>query len=667
MKRVLVALLVLLLLTVPSFAGAAASPPLRTQPILRHAPFNPFATSTGFTVVPYGGEVLAGARYLGPAHVGAVHIDVIMRMRDQAGLLRYAQMVSDPRSAYYRRFLTPQQIGDAFGAPRDEYEKTIRYFWSQGLSTRSWAQRESVAVSGSQAALEHAFHTRLGLFAKNGTTFFAPLYAPQVQGALAIAGLGGIESYHLMRMQRHFRYGVQPRPLADFPPGVWVGASPFDLAAAFDYTGAYGLSGSCCKGDGINIAIVGTGPIYGNASGTQGDAVAFRSLLHVGGTGTVKMVPGTINAPWMSTGVQPPPPVTGPCGGPLPGCNPEDGEAQLDTEQSSSLAPNANVLFYLSYNPNECFSPGSCPPGTGSPQIGINESDDELQQIANDNVADVVSGSYGSPERDYAGNSGGLLNSDGTGLEPSLFATLASQGITVFFSSGDSGAEGCQPFTGSSNRDRLCVSYPSGDPNVVSVGGTTTPIASNGQFSGILSAWGRQTMTGGGGGGFSLTFPRPAYQPAGAFCADDGECDSTHRLQPDLALNADPNTGVTILANSGPGLGGTTIGSIGGTSASAPAMAAMWALVVQACKQTVSCSHGFAQTYRFGNPKPLLYGLSAANRQAAFFDIVYGNNAVQSTTSSNYDPGFNATVGFDLTTGLGAPFARNLIRAVVGL
>ena len=57
----------------------------------------------------------------------------------------------------------------------------------------------------------------------------------------------------------------------------------------------------------------------------------------------------------------------------------------------------------------------------------------------------------------------------------------------------------------------------------------------------------------------------------------------------------------------------------------------------------------------------------AANRQAAFFDVVYGNNAVPSTTTSNYDPGFNAGVGFDLTTGLGAPFARNLIKAVVGM
>ncbi|MDQ6779562.1 MAG: S53 family peptidase, partial [Candidatus Eremiobacteraeota bacterium] len=627
-----------------------------------------FQTPAAFIVVPYGGEVLAGARYLGPARVGGMHVDVIMRMRDEAGLRRYAQMVSDPHSVYYRRFLTPQQIGDRFGAPRDEYEKAIHYFWSQGLSTRSWAQREAVAVSGSQAALERAFHTRLGLFAKNGTTFFAPLTAPRLHAPLAVAGLGGMETYQLMRIRRHLRYGIQPRPLADFPPGVWVGASPFDLAAAFDYTGAYGINGSCCKGDSINIAIVGTGPIYANGSGTQGDTVAFRSLLHVSGTGTVKVVPGTINAPWMSTGLQPPPPVTGPCGGALPSCNPEDIEAQLDTEQSSSLAPDANVLFYLSYNPNECFRSGPCPPGTGTPRIGIDEADDELEQIANDDVADVVSGSYGIDERDIAGSSGGLLNADGTGLEPTLFATLASQGITVFFSSGDSGAESCQPFTSSPYRDRLCVSYPSGDPNVVSVGGTTTPIASNGQLSGILSAWGRQTMTGGGGGGFSLTFARPSYQPAGTFCADDGECDSSHRLQPDLALNGDPNTGVTILLNSGPGMGGTMIGSIGGTSASAPGMAAMWALVVEACKQTVSCSHGFGgHAYRFGNPKPLLYGLSAASRQAAFFDVVYGNNAVQSTTSSSYDPGFNAGVGFDLTTGLGAPFGRNLIKAVVGL
>jgi hypothetical protein len=55
---------------------------------------------------------------------------------------------------------------------------------------------------------------------------------------------------------------------------------------------------------------------------------------------------------------------------------------------------------------------------------------------------------------------------------------------------------------------------------------------------------------------------------------------------------------------------------------------------------------------------------------AAFFDVVYGSNAVPLSGSGSYstlDPGFNAGVGWDAATGLGAPFARNLIKAVVGI
>jgi hypothetical protein len=60
--------------------------------------------------------------------------------------------------------------------------------------------------------------------------------------------------------------------------------------------------------------------------------------------------------------------------------------------------------------------------------------------------------------------------------------------------------------------------------------------------------------------------------------------------------------------------------------------------------------------------------LSAANKQAAFFDVTYGNNAVfRSFSTTVFDPGFNAGPGYDLTTGIGAPFARNLIKAVVGI
>jgi subtilase family serine protease len=478
--------------------------------------------------------------------------------------------------------------------------------------------------------------------------------------------------------RRHLDIGASFTPYQGFGGGFLFGMSPFQLAAAFDYTGAYNVNSTCCRGDGITIGIVGTGPI------SAFDVPAYRATFAsiAGATGNVNQVDVTAVMPCCySNGLTVPPPVTAPCAGPLPGCNPEDVEAQLDTEQSSSLAPNATVNFYLAYNPNECFAPGTCAPGAGSPQLGIGEVDDELQQIANDNVADVVSASYGIGELDFAGPSNPLLTCPSgptgcTGADPDIFATIVAQGTAVFYSSGDTGASGCQRDGNPATADTLCASYPSGDLNVVSVGGTTSPIGSDGRFTGILSVWGLQTQTGGASGGmWDAYLKRPLYEFAGAVCATNARCDSTHRLQPDLSLNGDLATGDVVIINCGSappgcgGLGGAQIGPVGGTSASAPDAAAMWALVLEACKQTPACaSHGGSHPYRLGNPAPVLFGLGAAKKASAFFDVVYGENAVPNSTNFNVnDPGFLAKPGYDAASGIGAPFARNLIKAIVGI
>lgn len=674
MKRWLLGFFLVIAFAAPSLALAYAGHGPGWEPPGRLPISGLPSQDAGSTAPAYDTAALVGARYLGLARLGNLNVNVVMTLRDEQGLLRYASVVNNPHSLYYRRFLTPQQLGDFFGVSQTDYARAIRYFWAYGLGVQWWSQRQMLRVVGPQASVERALGTRFGFFKKNGVVFYAPISAPVLAAPLAVRAIGGIVTYRHLR--KHFDVGAPMRPFTGVGAGFLVGYSPFDLASAFDYAGAYNLNSSCCKGDGITIGIIGTGGIAAN------DVPFFRATFGVKGSGAVKQVNvnQVFTACCYSNGLAAPPPVTNPAspaclrGQGLPSCNPEDVEAQLDTEQSSSLAPNALVNFYLAYNPNECYTPGTCAPGAGAPQLGIHLFDDELQQIVHDNKADVVSGSVGIGELDFAGQSGGLLNSDGSGFEPDVFASMAAEGMAVFFSSGDTGAAGCQRDgpPGFPNADVLCVSYPSDDVNIVSVGGTTTPIGSDGRLTGLVTTWGVQTLTGGaGGGGFSVNILRPAFEPIGTFCADNGACDSSHRLQPDVSLNADPVTGPSVIIDSTAALGGPLIGLIGGTSASAPDMAAMWALVLEACKQTTSCNTGPAgHTYRLGNPAPLLYGLSASQKASAFYDIVYGNNAVPLSTVGNYSsvtPGFNAGTGWDAATGLGAPFARNLIKAIVGI
>jgi len=105
----------------------------------------------------------------------------------------------------------------------------------------------------------------------------------------------------------------------------------------------------------------------------------------------------------------------------------------------------------------------------------------------------------------------------------------------------------------------------------------------------------------------------------------------------------------------------------------------MWALVLSACKQTPACvAKGIGpHPYRLGNAAPLFYGIynNATQYPATFYDVVFGNNGVIPCTQIGLgcpvplpspQPGFNAGTGYDLTTGIGVPFARHLIASVVG-
>ncbi len=155
-----------------------------------------------------------------------------------------------------------------------------------------------------------------------------------------------------------------------------------------------------------------------------------------------------------------------------------------------------------------------------------------------------------------------------------------------------------------------------------------------------------------------------------------------------------------MLEYADPSFGGALLGAIGGTSVAAPEMAAMWALVVEACKENASCASKGASShpYRLGNPDPLIYNTykSAATYGSTFLSVLYGNNAITAYCSNPQnaagdpqdcptpapgsaptpqpsipplDPGYSANPngGYNQLTGLGVPFARALIHAVVGV
>jgi subtilase family serine protease len=680
---------------------------------------SPYTGSPALADFDWGKDQLQGAMLLGPTTAGHMQVTAVVKQQNAPGLIQYAQQVSDPGSALYRHFLTPAQIGSRFGATREDYQKAANYFISKGLTVAGWRQHLALSVAGPQQAMERAFGTRFGLYEKNGFQFVAPMSAPHFSTVVPVTAVS-----NLVRLNTMHRYLIKLPPRANAADNI--GYSPQQLRNAFDFTGAYG---SGFTGAGITVGIIGTGPINVNRAAslcpaTERDLAALKALYNVNVanvcevdvtpsgvaaglnvSGIPTAAPATPNpngTPVPNPGQSPtsmfpfsgnfrtPPPVTGPCSGSLPACNPEDGEAQLDVQQPAVLAPGATVNFYLAYNANDCyvFFPNSCTPAPastpahsnyGEPQIGIVEADPEIQQAIADNVADVVSISYGGGETQQIG---GGFNSNGVGFQPQEFAALAAEGIAVFVASGDNGTAECLGGV-AGYLPQVCVSWPAGDKNVASVGGVNAPINEFGQISANITAWGNTnggfaapgtTRPGSGsGGGTSTIFTAPTWQQSAI--------GATMREQPDVSMIGDPMTGVTFVVNTGFSGGGT--GDVGGTSVAAPQMAAMWALVLQACKATPACNTGPAgHTYRLGNAAPYLYsifhgsGLVPSASFApklpyakVFYDVVYGENAVNNPKGGTATPvpGQLAKPGYDQTTGVGVPFAGHLIQAITGV
>lgn len=265
-------------------------------------------------------------------------------------------------------------------------------------------------------------------------------------------------------------------------------------------------------------------------------------------------------------------------------------EESLDVEWAHALAPGANIVLV------EANSASYADLMTA------------VRTAANLPGVSVVSMSWG----------GGEFASE-TSFD-SIFTTPAGhQGVTFVASTGDDGQPG---------------GFPAYSPNVLAVGGTTLTIGSSGNYI-SESAWSRS------GGGISIIEAQPAYQ-RGIVTQT-----TTRRAIPDVAFDADPNSGVAIYDSFSFGTA-TPWAKIGGTSLSAPAWAAVIAIANQARAQNgLGSLDGRSQTL------PMLYQLSQTN-PSAFHDITTGNN------------GYAARTGYDLVTGLGTPVVNSVVFGLSG-
>ena len=341
--------------------------------------------------------------------------------------------------------------------------------------------------------------------------------------------------------------------------------TPIEIAALYGFPDGNG-SGEC-------IALVELGGGY-----VQNDLDSYFTSLGVASP-TVSAVPvdGGSNAP------------TGEADGP-------DGEVMLDIEVAGSIAPAAKIVGYFAPNTDAGFL-------------------DAVTTAIHDttNKPSIVSISWGGPESSWTAQA--MQSFD------EAFQAAAALGVTICVASGDSGSS-----DGASDGGNH-VDFPASSPNALACGGTS--VTASGDTLERETVWNDGAQGGASGGGVSTVFALPAWQQGLSVVTSDGTSTLAKRGVPDVAGDADPQTGYQVRVD-----GEDTV--VGGTSAVAP----LWAALIARLNAITGTQAGFVNQRLYQNA-------------AALRDVTQGSNG-----------SFDAAVGWDACTGLGTPNGATVLTTL---
>jgi subtilase family serine protease len=598
-------------------------------------------------------------------------VTLALGLRDVPAAEKFLTALHTPGDPQFQQFLTPDQFVARFGPLEADVAKASAFLGQLGLTVEK-TSATTLKVSGSAAALEHAFSVNLHGYAvpahgnAPGYTFHAPTGRPTIPSTIAssVVAVAGLDSEP--RLRPHFRKAPLGMRTRARPVAPQVGAATAnapgsltvsDFASLYDVTPLY-TSGISGKGRTLGIltfaALTPSDAFsYWSALGVSVDPHRLRIVNVDGGPGAPSDASGSI-------------------------------ETTIDVEQSGGVAPGSNIIVYQGSNSNQAFV-------------------DVLAAAVEANTAQSLSISWGfwewyqnlenAPVTDpLTGKTVGI-----TQAFHELLLRAGIQGQSVFAAAGDGGAYDinndyqCFPPGAVSSPTDTCsltlsVDYPASDPAITAGGGTTLPglqqLCLNAACTPPLydvniaheSVWGWDYLNGfcaaqaltpytcgtfpaGGGGGVSVIFPLPAYQqglpgiqssqPNQAWILDGVltyalPARFNGRNVPDVSFNADPDTGyVTYYTSDISGFGIES--DLGGTSFVGPQLNGVTALLGQ-----------YLNGQRLGLLNYPLYRLATAGvGRSPLTPVAYGDNWF-----------YHGSHGYNLGAGLGtldvAAFAKAL-------
>ena len=413
-----------------------------------------------------------------------IHFDIVMALRDRAGLQAFVQEVNDPTSASYHQFLTPQEFTARFGPSQEDWDALVAFAKANGFEIINGTREErDLRLIGTVANIERAFHVTMGFYQDptEDRKFFAVDREPTVDLPFQlwhITGLDNNSKPHPMYVKKSDyakAHGIDPSKVVSH---ATTGSGPSASFLGSDMRAAY-YQGTALTGTGQNIALfefAGTDladltTYYKNVGQTE---PYTPTLISTGGFGTSCVDSGS------------------------KAC--DDTEQTLDMTQAMGMAPGSTMLYM--YVCGDVLANGS-----GS--------------ISDTACISAMVSTAAAPLSKQISCSWGWTPADPSTLDP-YFEQMASQGQNFFAASGDSSA------WSASNE-----AWPADDAHIVSVGGTdlTTTKAAG--------PWASETAWADSGGGISPdSIAIPSWQQLSGVITSSNHGSTTLRNGPDVAANA---------------------------------------------------------------------------------------------------------------------------------
>lgn len=129
-----------------------------------------------------------------------LQLDIVLPLRDEAGLERFLQELYDPASPSYQQYLTPQEFTAKFGPTQEDYDSVVRFAQAYGFKVVGGSRDGmDVQVQGRVSVIETAFHLSMRTYQHptESRIFFGPDSEPTLDLQFNLWHISGLDNYSI--------------------------------------------------------------------------------------------------------------------------------------------------------------------------------------------------------------------------------------------------------------------------------------------------------------------------------------------------------------------------------------------------------------------------------------------------------------------------------------